>query len=246
MDPKAKQEVADAIQRVLSGDVDSYELVLELTDSPLRSFIGSRYGRQDEDFVNEVSTRTHEYALEHLKEYSPKKGASFQTWLNWQSRNVAKRVRLERRNLNTVSLNEELDVQYVLTTSDPAEELEWQRRNRVLRQELKALAEQGRLSIAGHGSGRWTFSATAQRLGLTVPKARYRYERARLELKQRLELRGVRPTEVVPCYGRVGALPDDSGEEDDRAARPMAILPDGPDSLEGAAAAEVDKEVPSD
>jgi len=63
MDPKAKQEVADAIQRVLSGDVDSYELVLELTDSPLRSFIGSRYGRQDEDFVNEVSTRTHEYAL---------------------------------------------------------------------------------------------------------------------------------------------------------------------------------------
>ena len=238
--------VADAIKRVLSGDVDSYELIHKQTDSSLRSFIGSRYGRQDADFINEVATRTHEYALEHLKEYSAEKRASFQTWLNWQSRNVARRVRLERDDRNTVSLNEELDVQYVLTTSDPAEELERQRRNQVLRQELKALAEQDRLSIAGHGSGHWTFSTTARRLGLTVPQARYRHERACRKMKQRLELRGVRPTEVVPCYGRVGTLPDESGEEDDRGAMPMASLPDGPVSLEGAAAAEVEQEVPSD
>jgi len=244
MDPKAKQEVADAIQRVLSGDADSYELIYKLTDRPLRSFIGSRYGREDDDFINEVATRTHEYALEHLKEYNSKKRASFQTWLNWQSRNIAKRVRFERRDPNTVSLNEELDVQYVLTPSDPAEEYERQRRNRVLRQELKALAEQGRLSVAGHGSGRWTFTVTARRLGLTLPQARYRYGRACRELKQRLERRGVRPTEVVPCYGRVGTLPDDSGDDDDRAARPMASLPDGPDSLEGAAARDEEKEEP--
>jgi RNA polymerase sigma factor (sigma-70 family) len=244
MDQKAKQEVADAIQRVLSGDVDSYELIHKLTDRSLRSFIGTRYGRQDADFIDEVATRTHEYALEHLKEYSPKKRASFQTWLNWHSRNIAKRVRRERRDPNTVSLNEELDVQYVLTPPDPAEEHERQRRNRVLRQELKALAEQGRLSVAGHGMGRWTFTTTAQRLGLTVPQARYRYGRACRVLKQRLERRGVRPTEVVPCYGRVGTLPDDSGDEDDRAARPTASLPDGPDSLGGAAARNEEKEEP--
>ena len=239
-------KVAEGIRKVLAGDVEAYSAIYKACDRPLRSFIGSRYGRQDNDFIDEVATRTHEYALEHLREYSAQKRASFQTWLNWQSRNVAKRVRFERREPDTVSLDEELDVQYILTPSDPAEERERQRRNRVLRQELKALAEQGRLSVAGHGSGRWTFSTTARRLGLTVPKARYRYESACRELKQRLELRGVRPTEVVPCYGRVGILPDDSGDEDDRAAMPMAFLPDGPDTLAGAAAADVEKEVPSD
>jgi len=47
---------------------------------------------------------------------------------------------------------------------------------------------------------------------------------------------------VVPCFGRVGTLPDDSGDEDDRAARPMANLPDGPDSQEGAAAKSEEEE----
>ncbi len=240
------KEIQEAIQRVQDGEENAYEIIHKRTDGSLRLFIGSRNRGRDGDFINEVAERTHEYALEHLKEYSPEKRASFQTWLNWQSRNVARKVRAERDDHNTVSLNEELDVQYVLTPSDPAEEHERQRRNRVLRQELKALAEQGRLSVAGHGSGRWTFTVTARRLGLTLPQARYRYGRACRELKQRLELRGVRPTEVVPCYGRVGTLPDESGEEDDRGAMPMASLPDGPVSLEGAAAAEVEKEVPSD
>jgi RNA polymerase sigma factor (sigma-70 family) len=225
--------VREAIGKVLAGDVDAYEEIYAACDRGLRAFVARRYGHLGGDFTDEVVIRTHEYAFSHLDCYDSDKGASFQTWLNWQSRNVAKRVRLERREPNTISLVEELDVQYVLTPSDPAEEHERQRRNRVLRQELKALAEQGRLSIAGHGSGRWTFSTTARRLDLTVPQARYRYERACREMKERLVRRGVRPTEVVPCFGRVGTLPDDSGDEDDRAARPMAILPDGPDTLAG-------------
>ena len=240
------KEIQKAIPRVQDGEENAYEIIHNLTDGSLRLFVGSRNRGRDGDFINEVVERTHEYALEHLKEYSAEKRASFQTWLNWQSRNIARKVRAERDDQNTVSLNEELDVQYVVTPSDPAEEHERQRRNRVLRQELKALAKQDRLSIAGHGSGHWTFTTTAQRLGLTVPQARYRHERACRDIKQRLELRGVRPTEVVPCYGRVGSLPDESGDEDDRAARPMAILPHGPDTLEGAAAVEVEKEVPSD
>jgi RNA polymerase sigma factor (sigma-70 family) len=242
----AKVRIAEARRRVLKGDVSAYEEIYAVCDGALRAFVGRRYGHLGDDFVREVVIRTLEYGFDHISEYDADKGASFQTWLNWHSRNVARKVRAERHDRNTVSLNEELDVQYVVTPSDPAEEHERQRRNRVLRQELKALAEQDRLSIAGHGSGRWTFSTTARRLGLTVPKARYRYESACRELKQRLELRGVRPTEVVPCYGRVGILPDDSGDEDDRAAMPMAFLPDGPDTLAGAAAADVEKEVPSD
>ncbi len=232
----------EAVSKVLTGDVDAYEEIYGVCDGSLRAFVGRRYGHLGDDFVQEVAIRTHEYTFSHLDGFNSDKGASFQTWLNWQSRNIAKRVRLERNDPNAVRLDEELDVQYVLSPSDPAEELERQRRNRVLRQELKALAEQDRLSIAGHGSGRWTFSATARRLGLTLPKARYRYGRACRELKERLVRRGVRPTEVVPCFGRVGTLPDDTGDEDDRAARPMASLPDGPDSLNGAAARDEEKE----
>jgi RNA polymerase sigma factor (sigma-70 family) len=248
MDCNTREEralrLARAVKLVLAGDVNAYEEIYAVCDGALRAFTRRRYGRLGGDFVDEVAIRTHEYAFSHLNRYDSDKGASFQTWLNWQSRNIAKRVRLEQRDPDTVSLNEELDVQYVLTPSDPAEEHERQRRNRVLRQELKALAEQGRLSVAGHGSGRWTFTVTARRLGLTLPQARYRYGRACRELKQRLERRGVRPTEVVPCFGRVGTLPDDSGDDDDRAARPTASLPDGPDSLEGAAARDEEKEEP--
>jgi len=239
-----KVRVTEAIRKVLEGDVEAYGEIYAVCDRALRAFVGRRYGRLGDDFVREVAIRTHEYAFSNLNSYSFDRGASFQTWLNWQSRNVAKRVRLERRGPDTVSLNEELDVQYVLTPSDPAEEHERQRRNRVLRQELKALAEQDRLSVAGHGSGRWTFTKTARRLGLTLPQARYRYGRACRELKQRLERRGVRPTEVVPCFGRVGTLPDDSGEEDDRTASPTASLPDEPDTLAGAAARDEGKEEP--
>jgi RNA polymerase sigma factor (sigma-70 family) len=243
---KTALALARAVKRVQDGDLEAYDEVYRICDRPLHSILGSRYGRRGDDFLDEVVIQTLEYGFEHRDEYKPVKRASFLTWLVWVSFNVAKKVRAERDDHNTVSLNEELDVQYVLTTSDPAEELERQRRNQVLRQELRALAEQDRLSIAGHGSGHWTFSTTAQRLGLTVPKARYRYERARREMKERLERRGVRPTEVVPCYGRVGSLPDDSGDNGYRGAMPMANLPHGPDSLEGAAAADVEKEVPSD
>jgi len=165
-----KRRVTEAIRKVLGGEVEAYSVIYKACDGPLRSFIWSRHGQLGRDFVSEVAIRTHECAFSHLNCYNSDKGTSFQTWLNWHSRNVAKRVRLERRDPGTVSFNEEMDVQYVLTPSDPAEEHERQRRNRVLRQELKALAEQGRLSIAGHGSGRWTFSTTAWRLGVTLPR----------------------------------------------------------------------------
>ncbi len=243
---KREHALACAVKRVQDGNLEAYDEVYRLCDGPLHSILGSRHTRRGERFVDEVAIRTLEYGFEHRDEYKPDKGTSFLTWLVWQSFNVAKKVWAEWNDPNTVNLDEELDVQYVLTTSDPAEELERQRRNQVLRQELKTLAEQDRLSIAGHGSGHWTFSTTAQRLGLTVPKARYRYERARRDMKERLERRGVRPTEVVPCYGRVGSMPDDTGDDGDRGAMPMASLPTGPGSPEGAAAVEVEKEVPSD
>ena len=240
------QKIACAVKRVQDGDIEAYDEVYRLCDGPLHTILGSRYSRRGERFVDEVAHRTLVYGFEHRNEYKPIKRASYLTWLVWMSFNVAKKVWAEWNDPNMVSLDEELDVQYVLSPSDPAEEYERQRRNRALRQELKALAEDDRLNVAGHGSGPWTFSTTARRLDLTVPQARYRYERACRVMKERLERRGVRPTEVVPCHGRVGTLPDESGDDDDRAARPMAILPDGPGSLEGAAAVEVEKEVPSD
>ena len=81
-----------AVQRVLAGDENGYELVYKAHDPSLRAFIGTRYGHLGADFLEEVAARTHERVLSKLDKFDPNRGASFQTWMNWQALGVAREV----------------------------------------------------------------------------------------------------------------------------------------------------------
>jgi RNA polymerase sigma factor (sigma-70 family) len=252
-------EVTDTIQRVLAGDVNAYDLIYQTCDRPLRAFIGRRYSWAGPDFIEEVAVRTHEYALSRLAEFDPAKGASFLTWFCWQSLSVADQVKVEwfglrrvidkkgkRRDVpRFVVFDEEVHAQYVPTQPGPKEAHDRQERDRALRQELKALAEQGRLSIACHDLAGRTFAATARRLGITASKVWRERERARAVLKRRLQERGIRPFETDSQSGAV-INGQSYGDEDDWCVSVMARLPDGPDTLVGAEAKDEMEEEPDE
>lgn len=259
MDPKNKEEITDAIQRVLNGDVDSYEIILKQTDSSLRSFIGSRYGQLGKDFIDEVAIRTHEFGFANLSSYNTDSDATLQTWLNLRSLNVAGEVLAERLDLHRLgprgarrrvlvseSFDEETHAQRARPVPGPAEEYEARMRSRLLWQEYEALAREGRLSIALYDLEGRTLAETAQELGMPLIRVRRLLERNHHRLRKRLKRLDVRPVEPEPHHGRVWTEPDDTGYDDDWTATPMAYLPDDPDTLVGAAARreEEDSEQP--
>ena len=208
MDLKNKQTVADAVQRVLAGDVDAYELIYSITDRPLRAFIGSRYGRYGPDFISEVALRTHEYTCTRLDKYNPDKGASFQTWLNWRSLNAVKEVMAERFPPRVVSIDADRLDMLVSSASDPAETSEAARRNRALWQAYENLAGDGRLSIAFHDLDGRSFADIEQQVGLSSRTLRRRRVSALAVLKRRLQEQGVSGTErdstPVPAWYGAG------------------------------------------
>jgi DNA-directed RNA polymerase specialized sigma24 family protein len=259
MDPKEKQEVTDAIQRVLKGDVDSYAIIHKQTDSSLRSFIGSRYGHLGNDFVDEVAIRTHEFGFANLNSYNTDRDATLQTWLNLRSLNVAGEVLAERLDLHRLgprgarrrvvvseSFNDEVHALQAGSVPGPAEDYDARMRSRLLWQEYEALASEGRLSIALHDLAGRTLAETARETGMPLIRVRRLLERNHHGLRKRLKRLDVRPVEPEPHYGRVWSEPDDTGYDDDWAATSMAYLPDDPDTLVGAAARreEEDKEKP--
>ena len=252
--------VRRAMGRVLAADVDAYAVIYEVCDGSLRSFIGSRYGRLGKDFVDEVAIRTHEYVLTRLDKYKSDKDASFQTWLNLRSLNVAGKVLVERYGLRRVaakdgrrrrvavseSFDEETHAQRARPVPGPAEEREARLRSRLLWQEYEALAREGRLSIALHDIAGRTLADTARELGEPLIRVRRLLERNHNSLRKRLKRLDVRPVEPEPHHGRVWTEPDDTGYDNDWTATPMACLPDDPDTLVGAAARreEEDREQP--
>jgi len=228
-----------AIRRVLSGEVESYEVIHNRIDRPLRAYIRSHFYWAGPSFEDEVAVRTHEYLLPRLGEYDAAK-ASLQTWYNWQSRSVAGLVMREWFGPRLVQYDEAVHEAWAVTASGPADVYEEKRLSRVLREESQSLSEEERQSIALHDIRRLTFDESAEASGLSVMQVRYRRLRALSVLRQRLLERGVRPVAVdaTPApiwYGR------DSTDPDDYAAPTVAVLPDGPDTLVGAAAA-VEKE----
>ena len=238
-----------AIRRVLSGDVESYDVIHKQTDGSLRSFIGSRYGHMGDDFIREVAIRTHEYGFSHLNSYNSDGDVTYQTWLNLRSLNVAGEVLAERLDLHRLgprgarrrvevseSFDEETHALRAGPGSRPAEEYEAKMRSRLLRQEYDALAGEGRLSVALHDIEGRTLAETAQALDMPLIRVRRLLDRNHKRLRKRLKRRGVRPAECEPHYGRVWSLPDDTGYDDDWTETSMAYLPDDPDSLVGAAA----------
>ena len=135
-------ELTEAIQRVLNGDVNAYRIIYDITDRPLRSYIGSRYGHLDDDFKTDVANGTHEFVFENLNQYKSD-DSSLQTWMNWASRNVALTVMTERFNLRkvktadgkwervaaSIAMDEEALALVAKTVPGPEEirEAEWQR-----------------------------------------------------------------------------------------------------------------------
>lgn len=238
--PESTQRVvADAIARVLAGDVNAYEEIYRATDGALRAFVGSRYQHLGKDFSDEVSVRTHEYALARLNRYDAGRGASFQTWLNWQSRNVAAKVAAEwfnmrqvvvdgrwRRVSRTVAVDEEGLELLCRSVPDPADVREAESDSLVLWQEYEALTAEGKLSVTAHDMEGMTLAESALVLGIPVSRLRRLLDRNHSRLRKRLELQGVRPVEREPHFGRVRYDTDNTDYDDDWTGSQTAFLPD--------------------
>jgi RNA polymerase sigma factor (sigma-70 family) len=238
---KDRKSVEEAMQRVLDGHKNDYDVVYEQVDKSLRAYIRSRFYWAGPDFEDEVAVRTHEYALPRLGEYDATK-SSPQTWFNWQSRSVASQVMREWFGPRLVQYDEAVHEAWSVTATGPADVYEEKRLSRVLREESESLSEEERQSITLHDIGRLTFDESAEASGLSVMQVRYRRRLALSVLRQRLQERGVRPVAVdtTPApiwYGR------DSTDPDDYAAPTVAVLPVGPDTLVGAAAAQEKEDI---
>ena len=234
-----RKSVEAAIQRVLDGHENDYAVIYRQVDKPLRAYIRSHFYWAGPDFEDEVAVRTHEYLLPRLGEYDAAK-ASLQTWYNWQSRSVAGLVMRDWFGPRLVQYDEAVHEAWAATASGPADVYEEKRLSRVLREESESLSEEERQSISLHDIRRLTFEESAETSGLSVMQVRYRRLRALSVLRQRLLERGVRPVAVdtTPApiwYGR------DSTDPDDFAAPTVAVLPDGPDTLVGSAASELEQ-----
>jgi RNA polymerase sigma factor (sigma-70 family) len=246
-----------AIRRVLSGDVESYEVIHKHTDGPLRLHVARRHGLSvDDDFVKEVAIRTHEYVLNHLRLYNSDRGAAFQRWMEVQSLNVAREVVIERRDLHRLgsrgerkyvdlgeNFDEELHPRRACPRPGPAEVHEAQERSRCLWQAFEELVSEGRLSVALYDIEGLTLSETATRLDKPLISVRRQLERSHDWLREQFKRQDVRPVECEPYYGRVRYESDDTGYDDDWTASVMAELPDDPDTLVGSAAEEAEEEV---
>jgi RNA polymerase sigma factor (sigma-70 family) len=229
-----------AIRRVLSGDVESYEVIHNHIDRPLRAFIASHFYWAGPDFVEEVAVRTHEYALSRLSEYDATK-SSPQTWLCWLSRSVASQVMREWFGPRLVQYDESVHEAWAATVAGPAEIYEERRLSRVLGEEKSHLPEDERRSVELHDEAGLTFDESAEASGLSVMQVRYRRRRTLAVLNRRLQEREVRPVEEdsTPApvwHGR------DWTDPDDFCAPTLAVLPDGPDTLVDAAAATEEEE----
>ena len=234
MNPQDKEEVAAAIRRVLDGDVGSYEVIYNLTDRPLRAFIGSRYGYYGPEFVDEVAILTHEYTRTRLNK-------SFQTWLNWQSRNVARKVRTDWFGPRFVRFDENVHSPWATPVCGPAEAYEATERSRVIRQVCEDLNEDSRLSVKLHDMEGKTLAESAEEAGLSEGQLRRKRARALAVLKRRLQEQGINATERDSTPAPIWYGWDDTGYDDDWTAGVTADLPDGPDEP---LAAEEEKEVP--
>jgi DNA-directed RNA polymerase specialized sigma24 family protein len=234
--------LTDAIQRVKNGDVNAYRIIYDITDSSLRSYIGSRYGHLDDDFKTDVANGTHEFVFENLNLYNSG-DSSLQTWMNWASRNVALTVMTERFNLRkvktadgkwervatSIAMDEEALALVAKTVPGPEEihDAEWQQH--LLWKEYDELANEGRLSVALYDLGDKSLADAARELGMPVIRLRRLLDKNHSRLRKRLKRNGIRLVESEPHYGRVWHDPDNTGYDEDWTSTQTAELPVEPD-----------------
>jgi len=243
------------IRRVLEGDVDAYGTIYDIIDKPLRYYIRRTYGRFDDDFRNEVATRTHTFVFEHLAQYNPGY-ATLQTWAKRSSRNVALRVMTERFTLHKVetkkgkwereSISIALDEDALTLAAMPgpdSDEALWLKH--VLCQEYSALAREGKLSLALHVVEGRPLHETAKLLNIPVIRLRRLLDRELRGLRKRLQRRGVAPSLRSTHFGMVSHA-DDTGYDDDWTSSMTAALPDDPDSTDDGTEEQIPEEVTED
>jgi hypothetical protein len=148
----------------------------------------------------------------------------------------------ERFGAHLVRYDESQHEAWAGTAAGPSDAHEDERRSRVLREELEALSEDGRLSVTLHDKDGLTFAETAEAMHTTVGRVRHKREQTLAVLKRRLQERGVRLVEVDSTPAPVFHDWDTTGNEDDWTATVTAALPDGPDTLVGAAARDRSEE----
>lgn len=234
-------EVRAAIRRVLAGDANGYEQIYRRFDRNLRAFLAARFSWAGPDFLDEVAVRTHEYAFSRLAEFDAGR-SSFLTWLCWQARSTASRVLGEWYSPRFVRFAAKRHEAQAGTAPGPADIHEAERRCRVLREEIEALAEEGRLSVTLHDRDGLTFAETAVAAGLSVGRVRRAREKALARLRRRLLERAVSPIEVDSTPAPVFHGWDWTGPADDYTASATTLLSHGPDTPSGAEAGEAPEE----
>jgi len=236
------REVQEAIQRrSLGGKDDQYDIIDHIIDHRVRGYARRRFRWAGPDFTNEVIARSHGYIRSRLGEYESDKGPFF-TWAIYQVLNVAKLVKADWFGSKFVPFDEKKHEQWAPSVAGPSERYEDARRSRELRLAFDALPEDCRTSIRLHDRMGLTFEETAQLMGVTVGKLRGIRNRGLAVLKRRLQERGVSPTEVDSTPVPIWHGWDTTGNQDDWTATVTAVLPDGPDSLVGAAARDQKEE----
>jgi RNA polymerase sigma factor (sigma-70 family) len=176
-----RKAVAEAIGRVLAGDVEAYARVYAATDEKLRAFVASRFRSYGPEFAEEVAVRAHERALARLGEFDGSR-SSFPTWLSWQARGVASQVRKEWCDPRLESYDERRHEAEAASVAGPEELHDALERGRRLEREYERLDREGRLSIALHDIEGLPFRAAAARAGMS----RSRMQRVRARALERL------------------------------------------------------------
>lgn len=225
------KRINEAVRQVLAGDMDRFETLYQLTNGPLREFIGRKYGFLGPDFVDEVRVRTHEYVLNRLAEYDPDRGP-FSTWMIWWARHAASLVAKSRYGRSF----EPFDPDWYTGGPGPAEMQELVRRDRSIRREVQALPESQRQVIELRYYHNQTREQTAARLNLKIGSVRRREARALKRLKLRLLERKVQIVEQDATPIPVWCDWQATGYDDDWTATVGAILPDEPPPLQDRAA----------
>ena len=188
---KATEKELDWVERAQSGELDAFESLVSLYEKKIYNVAYRLLGnRQDsEDVLQETFLK----AFEHLAQF--RKESSFYTWIVQIAVNASLQRLNQRRKWPTVSLDEsdepEDDTAYhpreVVAWEEDPERLYSQKEIReILNEAIASLPMIYRTVFILKDMENLPVEEAAQVLGVSLPAAKSRLIRARLELRERL------------------------------------------------------------
>ncbi len=192
-EPGTSDEVL--VERVLGGDVQTFELLMRRNNTRLYRAIRSLVRDQDE--VEELMQQSYVLAYTRLQQFAG--GARFSTWLLRIGVNEAlQRLRRERRwpQVAPDAIEEEPSMR---TDATPEQHLARAQLNHLLERLVDALPESQRSVFVLREIQQLSTSEVAEVLGLTVDNVKQRLSRAKALLRAALEQRtGESVAELYP------------------------------------------------